>query len=66
MKDKGEQLQGRPILFGAKVGGRTAVLYSPYDIEGGWNEVRYPLCRGYQSKSAKRLGCNIIMYAMEH
>ena len=66
MKDKGEQLQGRAILFGAKVGGRTAVLYSPYDIEGGWNEVRYPLCRGYQSKSAKQLGCNIIMYAMEH
>ena len=66
MKDKGEQLQGRPVLFGAKVGGRLCLLYSPYDLEGGWNEVRYPLSRGYQSASAKQLGCNIIMYAMEH
>ena len=66
IKDKGEQLQGRPVLFGAKVGGRLCLLYSPYDLEGGWNEVRYPLSRGYQSASAKQLGCNIIMYAMEH
>ena len=66
MKDKGEQLQGRPVLFGATVGGRLCLLYSPYDLEGGWNEVRYPLSRGYQSASAKQLGCNIIMYAMEH
>jgi hypothetical protein len=66
MKDKGDQLQGRPVLFGAKVGGRLCLLYSPYDLEGGWNEVRYPLSRGYQSASAKQLGCNIIMYAMEH
>jgi hypothetical protein len=66
LKDKGKELQGRPVLLGAKVDGRLAVLYSPYDIEGGWNEVRYPLCRGYQSMSAKQLGCNIIMYAMEN
>ncbi len=44
--------------------GRLAVIYSPYDLEGGWNEVRYPLSRGYQSESAKQLGCNIIMFAM--
>ena len=66
MKDKGEELKGRPVLFGAKVAGRLSVIYSPYDIEGGWNEVRYPLSRGYQSASAKELGCNIVMYAMEH
>ena len=63
-KDKGDQLKGRALLFGAKVGGRLAVLYSPYDLEGGWNEVRYPLSRGYQSESAMQLGCNIIMFAM--
>ncbi|MFC1601033.1 DUF4159 domain-containing protein [Candidatus Sumerlaeota bacterium] len=66
VKDQGEKLQGRPVLFGAKVNGRLGLLYSPYDLEGGWNEVRYPLSRGYQSKSAKELGCNIIMYAMTH
>ena len=63
-EDKGDQLKGRALLFGAKVGGRLAVLYSPYDLEGGWNEVRYPLSRGYQSESAMQLGCNIIMFAM--
>ncbi len=63
-KDKGDQLKGRALLFGAKIDGRLAVLYSPYDLEGGWNEVRYPLSRGYQSESAMQLGCNIIMFAM--
>jgi hypothetical protein len=63
-EDQGDILKGRPLLFGAKIGGRLAVLYSPYDLEGGWNEVRYPLSRGYQSESAKQLGCNIIMFAM--
>jgi len=64
MKDKGEELQGRPVLFGAEIKGKLRVIYSPHDLEGGWNEVRYPLSRGYQSDSAKKLGCNIIMFAM--
>ena len=66
MKDQGAKLQGRPVLFGVKVAGKLRVIYSPYDLEGGWNEVRYPLSRGYQSESAKQLGSNIIMYAMTH
>ena len=65
-KDAGEQLKGRPVLFGAKNGDRHFLIYSPYDIEGGWNEVRHPLSLGYQSASAMQLGCNLIMYAMEH
>jgi hypothetical protein len=65
-KGVGEQLKGRPVLFGAKNGDRHFLIYSPYDIEGGWNDVRYPLSRGYQSASAIQLGSNIIMYAMEH
>jgi hypothetical protein len=52
------------VLFGVKIKDKLRVIYSPYDIEGGWNEVRYPLSRGYQSESAKQLGCNIIMFAM--
>jgi len=66
MKDQGEKLQGRPVLFGVEIKGKLRVIYSPYDLEGGWNEVRYPLSRGYQSDSAKKLGSNIIMYAMTH
>ena len=64
MKDQGAKLQSRPVLFGVKIKGKLRVIYSPYDLEGGWNEVRYPLSRGYQSDSAKQLGCNIIMFAM--
>ena len=64
MKDKGGKLQGRPVLFGVEIKGKLRVIYSPHDLEGGWNEVRYPLSRGYQSDSAKKLGCNIIMFAM--
>ena len=66
MKDQGKKLGGRPVLFGVKVKGKLRVIYSPYDLEGGWNEVRYPLSRGYQSDSAKKLGSNIIMFAMSH
>ena len=64
MKDQGGKLQNRPVLFGVKIKDKLRVIYSPYDLEGGWNEVRYPLSRGYQSHSAKQLGCNIIMFAM--
>ena len=64
MKDQGKKLQNRPVLFGVEIKGKLRVIYSPYDLEGGWNEVRYPLSRGYQSDSAKKLGCNIIMFAM--
>jgi hypothetical protein len=42
------------------------VIYSPYDLEAGWNEIRYPQSRGYQPRSAKQLASNIIMYAMTH
>jgi hypothetical protein len=35
-------------------------------MEAGWNEVRYPLSRGYETDSAKKLGMNVIMYAMTH
>ncbi len=65
-KAMGGQLRGRPVLFGAKSGDRHFLIYSPYDIEGGWNDVRYPLSRGYQSASATQHGSNIIMYAMEN
>lgn len=65
-KDKGKDLGGRPLLFGIEIGGSLRVIYSPYDLEGGWNDINYPLSRGYMPESAKKLGENIIMYAMAH
>jgi len=66
MKDKGKELKGRPVLYGIKIDDKLRVIYSPYDLEAGWNEIRYPLSRGYQPLSAKQLGMNIIMYSMTH
>jgi len=65
-KDKGEALKGRPVLYGMRIDGKLRVIYSRYDLEAGWNEIRYPQSRGYQSASAKKLGMNIIMYSMTH
>jgi len=64
MKDKGKQLKGRPVLYGIRIDGKLRVIYSPYDLEAGWNDIRYPQSRGYQPRSAKQLASNIIMYSM--
>lgn len=66
VKDKGAELQGRPVLYGMTFENKLRVIYSPYDLEAGWNEIRYPLSRGYEIESAKKLGMNVIMYAMTH
>jgi hypothetical protein len=42
------------------------VIYSPIDLEAGWEGLDHPLARAYQPDSAIKLGVNIIMYAMTH
>ena len=58
------ELGGRPLLLGVEVNGELKVIYSPYDMESGWNDVDYPLALGYEPRSAFALGMNIITYAM--
>ncbi|MBI9016600.1 MAG: DUF4159 domain-containing protein [Phycisphaerae bacterium] len=53
-----------PSLMGLSVGGKLAVIYSPYDLEAGWLEVYYPLIRSYQPLSSQKIAMNIIMYLM--
>jgi hypothetical protein len=53
-------------MLGASIDGDLRVIYSPYDLEGGWLEVYYPLMRGYETASSQRLGMNIIIYIMTH
>jgi len=65
-KDKGKELDGRVVLEGIAFGNDLRVIYSPYDIEAGWNDVYYPLLRGYDNASAKQLGMNVIAYSMTH
>jgi hypothetical protein len=65
-KAKGAELNNQPVLYGMAFGEdkRVRVIYSPYDLEAGWNEVYYPLLRGYEPLSAQQLGMNIIVYSM--
>ena len=58
------ELRGKPYLEGIAKDGALQVIYSPFDLEGGWLNVDYPLSRGYQASSARKLGMNVIAYAI--
>jgi hypothetical protein len=55
-----------PVLEGIVVNGDLRVIYSPYDLEAGWQGCEHPLARAYEPDTAMRLGVNIVMYAMTH
>ncbi len=58
------ELGNRPHLEGITVGDDLRIIYSPHDIEAGWQDTYYPLMRGYERPSAMELGMNIITYIM--
>lgn len=55
-----------PYLEGIAIDGDLRVIYSPYDMECGWQGSEHPLAKAYESHSAMQLGINIAMYAMTH
>jgi hypothetical protein len=55
-----------PALEAITLRGDLKVIYSPYDLEAGWEGLDHPLARAYEPASAVPLGINIIMYAMTH
>jgi hypothetical protein len=55
-----------PYLEGVTLNGDLKVIYSPIDLETGWQGLDPPLARAYQPDPALKLGVNIIMYAMTH
>ena len=61
---KADELKGRPMFDGIEIDGELRVIYSRYDFVAGWNEVDYPLIRGYSKASSQKLGVNLIMYVM--
>ena len=63
---KRAELKNQPWFEGITIDGELRVIYSPYDFIAGWNEVYYPLMRGYSPRSAQKLGMNIVMYIMTH
>jgi hypothetical protein len=60
------ELNGKPYLEGIAKDGTLQVIYSPFDLEAGWLNVDFPLCRGYQAASARSLGMNVIAYAISN
>ena len=55
-----------PELWGITVNGRLAVVYSPYSLGCGWDGHECNECRGVEDEDARRLGANIILYALTH
>lgn len=55
-----------PMLLGAEIDGRLAVIYSPYDLSGGWALAHAPYDYGLVQKDAMALGINILSYALLH
>lgn len=56
----------QPRLEGISLHGDVKVIYSPFDLEAGWQGMDHPLARAYGPDSALKLGINIVMYAMTH
>lgn len=55
-----------PRLEGIAVGGDLRVIYSPFDLEAGWQGCEHPMAKAYAPESAMQLGVNLIMYALTH
>jgi hypothetical protein len=61
----GPQLK-TPKLEGITLGGDVRVIYSPIDLEAGWEPTEYPMAMAYRQDTAIPLGMNILMYAATH
>jgi hypothetical protein len=55
-----------PKLEGITLGGDVRVIYSPIDLEAGWEPTEYPMAMAYRQDTAMPLGMNILMYAATH
>ena len=55
-----------PKLEGITLNGDVRVIYSPIDLEAGWEQTEYPMAIAYRPDTATPLGMNILMYAATH
>jgi hypothetical protein len=55
-----------PYLEGVAINGDLRVIYSPFDLEAGWEGCEHPLALAYEPASAAQLGVNLILYAVTH
>lgn len=55
-----------PKLEGITLNGDVRVIYSPIDLEAGWEPTEYPMALAYRSDTATPLGMDILMYSVTH
>ena len=53
-------------LWGLRIEGRLALVYSPYSLGCGLSGPAFDGCWGLASEDAKRLAANIVLYALTH
>jgi len=56
----------RPSLEGVSIDGTLAVIYSPYSLGNGWEQIPFAYNLGYSEADALRLGVNVLAYAVTH
>jgi len=56
----------RPVLLGAKRGGHLVVIYSPFGLGAGLDDMHIHGARCLAPDDAKRLAANILLYAMTY
>ena len=55
-----------PTLEGITIDGQVSVIYSPYSLSNGWEQLGFAYNRGYSDSDALRIGVNIFSYAVTH
>ena len=55
-----------PVLMGIKIDGQLAVVYSPFSLSNGWEQLGFAYNRGYSNEDALRLGVNVLSFALTH
>ncbi len=55
-----------PAMLGIYIEGSLAVIYSPWSLGNGWEQIPYAYNVGYATDDALRLGVNIFAYAVTH
>lgn len=53
-----------PLLEGLEIDGRIAVVLSPYDISCALEKGASLECKGYTPDDARRLGANVLLFAL--
>jgi len=55
-----------PSLLGINIDDALAVIYSPFSLGNGWEQIPYTYNLGYSDEDALRLGVNTLVYAVTH